>query len=533
MTALYRDADSEIDHAHTKRLLASPSATLKLGDSTSITALGYYQYDKVEGGAGGFLPIFGTLLDNPDGKIKRSTNLDAPGDLFIRRQYAGGFDAEHRFAPDITVHSNTKWSHYHESTPIGLYSGGGFTNTTDPSLPSYFRTLQQYNYAYDERVTSFATDDRIDAKLMTGPVTHKLLAGVDYRNVRNLAAYQFIFAGQIDAFHPVYNPADARSLDFPTRYNQQRLKQTGVYGQDQIGIGHLYLLLSGRYDWVKTQSAEIFPFPDPNLVTTPPVYLPQKQHKFTYHVGANYVTGVGVAPYISYSTSFEPVLGTDIDTRQPFKPTSTKQWEGGVKFDARGLPSDVKLFATAALFDIKEKNFVTAQTGQTNVFGSTQGGLVEVYGGELELVARIHEQLSINASYSYNHSEVKSSPNALGDIGAPLPTTPKHKASLFADYTFQRGELAGFGFGGGARYNSRSAGGLPSTTFPQLVAGQAIVTGQATLFDAIIHYDVPGWRFAVNGSNIFDKTYVARCSGTYGCVYGAGRQIIGTITKKF
>lgn len=60
-----------------------------------------------------------------------------------------------------------------------------------------------------------------------------------------------------------------------------------------------------------------------------------------------------------------------------------------------------------------------------------------------------------------------------------------------------------------------------------------IYAGTAMLFDAMIHYDLPGWRFAVNGSNILDKKYVARCAGNFGCVYGAGQQIIGTVTKKF
>jgi iron complex outermembrane recepter protein len=34
-------------------------------------------------------------------------------------------------------------------------------------------------------------------------------------------------------------------------------------------------------------------------------------------------------------------------------------------------------------------------------------------------------------------------------------------------------------------------------------------------------------------SNIFDKVYVARCAGPASCFYGAGRQVIGTVTKKF
>jgi iron complex outermembrane receptor protein len=96
------------------------------------------------------------------------------------------------------------------------------------------------------------------------------------------------------------------------------------------------------------------------------------------------------------------------------------------------------------------------------------------------------------------------------------------------DYTVQKGSLGGLGFGFGARYTSSSAGSLPGPFNPVVYYGQS-----STLFDAILHYDRPGWRFAVNGSNIFDKEYVARCSGPAGCTYGAGRQVIGTVTKTF
>jgi len=512
-TGLYRDADGEVDHTHTQRLLASPSATLKLGDSTKLTGLLYYQYDKVEGGAGGFLPIWGTLLDNPNGRISRKTNLDDPKDLFERHQYGVGYDLEHRFSDTLTFHSNTKWSDYHEATPIGLYSGGGFVNTTDPTLPSYYRDLQQYNFSYKESVRSFATDNRLDATIDTGAIRNKLLLGVDYRNIKNVAAYNFVFAGVIDAFDPVYDPTYEKDVGYPLAYNNQSVKQTGVYGQDQIKIGQLFVMLGGRYDWV-----------DENARLSG---IKQKQHKFTYRVGANYVTASGLAPYISYSTSFEPVIGTDSVTKQPFKPSSVRQWEGGVKYDARGLPKDVKLFATLAGFDIKESNFVSPQIGVTPVF-VTQGGEVEVYGAEAEIVARIHEQLTINASYSYNHSKVLSAPGEPADVGYPLPTTPKHKASLFVDYTLQSGALAGIGGGVGVRYTSKSTGALPGA-----FATPVIYADAATLFDATLHYDVPGWRFAINGSNVADKRYVARCASNYGCVYGAGRQIIGTITKKF
>ena len=521
MTALYRDSHTDIDHTRNKRMLVAPSATLKLGSDTKLTGLVYYQYDQNFGGNGGFLPEAGTLLPNPNGQIRRSANLDDPRTEYIREQYGLGYDFEHKFGNVATFASNSKWSDYDEKTPIGLYSGGGFTNTTDPTKPSYYRTLQQYNFSYAEHVSSFTTDNRLSATLATGALTQKLLVGVDYRNVRNRATFAFVSGGLLDAFNPVYDPAFEVPPGYPTLYNQQRLRQTGIYGQDQLAFGNLFVLLGGRYDWVRTQSAAAF-----GPARLAPVFTGQNEAKFTYRAGVTYVSSAGIAPYVSYATSFEPVLGTDSVTTAPYKPTSSHQVEGGVKFDARGLPSDVKLFATLAGFDIKQSNFVVAQVGQTPAFG-TQGGRVEVYGGELELVARIHEQLSINASYSYNHSRIDSSPNAAADIGAPLPTTPRNKASIFADYTVQHGVLAGFGGGGGLRYNSSSAGGLPSGSFPY------IVTGAVTLFDATAHYDIPGWRFAVNASNLADKTYVARCTGAFGCVYGQGRQVLGTVTKRF
>ena len=518
-TLLYRDSKGEIDFQHNKRLLLAPTATFKLGSRTKLTGLFYYQHDRNLGGNGGFLPLYGTLLANPTGlHISRSTNLDSPKTLFKRNQWAGGFDFEHRFTNDIAFHSNTKWSNYTERTPIGLYSGGGFINTVDPNDPSYYRTLQQYNFSYKEHVRSFATDNLFDARLVTGNVTQKLLAGIDYRNVGNQATFGFVFAGQLDAFNPVYDLSQAQAIGYPFTFNSQKLKQTGIYGQDQIAVDQrLFITLGGRYDWVDVTSFG----------------AKQAEHKFTYRAGANYVTSFGLAPYASYSTSFEPQLGTDSVTNQPFKPTSVTQWEGGLKYDARGLPANIKMFATAAVFDIKEKNFVAAQVGVTPV-GGTQEGAVEVKGFEFELVTRINQQLSINAAYSYNHSEITSVDMAHAvDLGAPMPTTPKNKLSLFADYTVKHGVLAGFGGGAGVRYNSASAGSLPSGTFLPAGLGPTIVTGKATLFDAILHYDTPRFRIAVNASNLFDKDYVARCTGLYGCVYGAGRQVIATLTGKF
>src|SRR5690625_3357639 len=97
-----------------------------------------------------------------------------------------------------------------------------------------------------------------------------------------------------------------------------------------------------------------------------------------------------------------------------------------------------------------------------------QLGEVEAKGAELEVVARIHDRWSINASYSYTDTEVVRDAGGFA-TGDPLPTTPRHKLTGLLDYTFQEGSLAGLGFGIGGRYLSESAGGLVDAFNPEVI----------------------------------------------------------------
>ncbi|NJC34258.1 iron complex outermembrane receptor protein [Sphingomonas jejuensis] len=501
-TGLVRDRDLVADATSFKRVYAAPTATWAIGPDTQLTGLAYYQYDKGEGGNGGFLPVQGTLLPNPNGRIDHRTNLGDPRDVFERRQFSAGYEFSHAFTTGVTFRSNGRWNQYRERVPIGIYATG---------IGADLRTVTQSNFSYAEDVHSFAADNRVEANFATGFIGHTLIAGVDYRNVDNQAAFGFVGAGTVDAFDPVYTTPQAGIVPgYPTAFNDQRLKQTGIYVQEQLRLGDLFITLGGRQDWIESRRPEV----------------DFDQDRFTWRAGVNYVTTSGIAPYVSYSTSFEPVLGTDAATGEAFKPSSGDQWETGVKFDGRALSPDIRIFATAALFRIDQRDVVTTQASTIPVFG-TQVGRVRVQGGELEVVARIRDQLTVNGSYSYNDSEVLESAVA-AEVGSPLPTTPEHKASAFVNYDFQRGPLAGFGIGLGGRYTSSSAGSLPGPFNPVVYRGEA-----ATLMDAILSYDIPGWRFAINGSNILDNRYVARCSQPVGCFYGAPRQVLGTVTRRF
>src|SRR5690606_14730816 len=147
----------------------------------------------------------------------------------------------------------------------------------------------------------------------------------------------------------------------------------------------------------------------------------------------------------------------------------------------------------------------TPDPDPTHVWFNVQTGEVEVKGLEIEAAARFHERLSLNASYAYTDSEVTRSNGP--DLGQELVSTPRHKASLFVDYTFQTGQLAGLGGGLGVRYMGDSYGD----------GANLWETPAVTLWDAVIHYDIGDWRIQATASNLFDEVYLSRCTAANQC----------------
>ncbi|WP_076071048.1 TonB-dependent siderophore receptor [Sphingomonas montana] len=500
VTGLYRDRDSQTDFVHAKRAYVAPALAVDIGPDTVLTGLGHYQYDRIDGDTNGFLPVLGVLRDNPAGDVPRSVNLGEPDyNSYRREQFSAGYELVHDFGTDARFTQNARWSEYHEDQRTIYASGLGADN----------RTVTRSNFPYQDDVAQFAVDSRLEATRWTGPVQHSLLLGLDYRNYREASAFGFGPASSIDLFSPVYGQAAIVTPDL-TLQTDQRLRQTGIYVQDQLKYNRFVLTLSGRQDWTRTA--------DYRRASN------AKQDKFSYRVGGSYVADSGLAPYVSYATSFQPVVGAGMDGRT-FQPTTGKQWEAGLKYDARGLPSDVKLFATAAVYRLRQNDVVTPDP--TNAMFNVQTGQATVEGVELEAVTRIRDRLSINASYTYADARVTRS-NVDGQVGARLFAQPKHKASAFVDYSFRDGALAGLGLGGGVRYLSNSPGALPGP-----FVATVYDTGRSTLFDAVLRYDLGDWRVAVNGTNLFDKRYAGRCNSDIGCFFGQSRQVIATLTRRF
>jgi len=109
--------------------------------------------------------------------------------------------------------------------------------------------------------------------------------------------------------------------------------------------------------------------------------------------------------------------------------------------------------------------------------------------------------------------------NTQGKTPARLPG---RQASLWLDYAFGDGPLAGLGVGGGVRYVGESHGNTQNT----------YKVPSATLFDASLRYELgevdrrlEGARVQLNATNIADKEYVASCASVDSCFAGSGRTV--------
>ena len=237
--------------------------------------------------------------------------------------------------------------------------------------------------------------------------------------------------------------------------------------------------------------------------------------QFSGRAGLIYNFDFGLAPYVSYATSYNPVIGINA-AGQLLQPETGEQAEVGLKFQPNGFNGHFGV----ALFDLKRQNALT--TDPNNVLRQTQNGEVTSRGLELEAVANVTPGLKVVGSFTtYDLFISKDLNPAL--VGKAPTNTPQQMASAWADYTFQEGPLSGFGFGGGVRYVGSSFADTAN-----LLSVPSVVLG-----DAAIHYEWRNWRAALNIINVTDETYVATCSSPAACFYGDRRRVTASLGYKW
>jgi iron complex outermembrane receptor protein len=496
VTGLAHTADNQVDFAKNQRISIAPSVTWTPDTDTSVTLYANYQRDP-RVGLYNFVPATGTLLANPNGKLPTSFYAGDPGfNTIDRTQYSVGYKLKHRFDSTWTVRQNFRYMHV----------DGNMNQVLPLDMSTDGRTLDRYVLVDHERLNAATLDNQIQANFATGAMRHTLLGGVDFQHTTfDQSMGQGLGAPSLDIWSPVYNqPIDVPVADMLTHQTQRQL---GVYAQDQMRLGKWAFLLGGREDWTRSGTDDL----GSNTSSA------QSDRKFTWRAGAVYLFDNGVSPYVSYSTSFTPQIGTRSDGSS-FVPTTGQQYEAGVKYQPRGSES----FVTASAYRLTQQNVAT--TDPLDPAFRIQTGEIRSQGVELEGHLNLAKGLNLIASYGYNDPTVTRSND--GDVGKMPLNVPRNTASLWMDYAQLTGPLAGLDVGGGVRYIGATFGDTANT----------LKVPGFTLVDAAVAFDLGrlspayrGWRAGVNVSNLFDKTYVSECSNTAYCLYGVGRTVLATL----
>lgn len=496
LTGLASDADDQQEMAKRKRYTIAPAFSWRPDDRTNLTILSYFQ-DDPNVGYYGWLPKEGTVENAPYGKLPTNFNEGEASNKFARQQQLIGYSFDHDFNDTFTMRQNLRYSKIH-SDQNSIYGVG--IQPTNPNM------LNRSVSISDEHLNSFTVDTQGQAKFATGQVDNTLLVGVDYMRMRNDINAYFGSANPLDLANPQFGDDSKFNLSPTNRLDRQ--EQTGVYVQEQGEWNNWILTAGTRYDWAKTSTDDRV-----NKKTTD-----QNDRKLSSRVGLNYLFDNGISPYVSYSESFEPQAGATYGG-VPFDPSRGKQYEAGVKF----MPKDRPVSATLAVFHLTKTNNLTSDP--ENLFFSVAGGEIRSQGVELEGKAALTANINVLASYTYTDAEYTEDNSFQGNTPAIIP---KHMASLWGDYTFHETALSGLTLGAGVRYTGSTYGDEANT----------FKVPDYTVWNTVIKYDLarfnlPGSSVALNVNNLFDKEYVSSCFATYGCFWGAERQVVATATFSF
>ncbi|SED37711.1 TonB-dependent siderophore receptor [Pseudomonas costantinii] len=507
--AVGKKGNQQVDHTHSERMLLAPSLTWAPNDDTSLTVLAQIQRDN---GLEDYqaLPRIGSLERGPNGqRIDRNFfSGDSNWNDYKRDQFVLGYDFTHNFTENLKYRSTARYTDVRDDYK-GFYlrsfvTTGGVVDQTQANRVKL--DWRQHNSAY-------TLDNNLEYKFNTGILEHTTLVGLDYRNFnRKYTGYNAYNVAPINLYG-ANNNYDTSSVT-PVRDTKwdNTVRQTGVYLQDQIKLDKWILTIGGRHDWAEVENKDLLA----NTITE------QRDKKFTGRVGLTYVTDFGLAPYVSYSESFLPTVGTTAPERgaKAFLPVEGEQYEVGVKYQ----PFE-KTLITASVYQIKQKNVLSSDNDYPQY--STQQGQVRSRGVELEVKSTL-DNVDILAAASYLDAfYIK---NNYGNTGNRTEQQAPVSGSLWVDYHFTQAVLNGLTFGAGARYTGPKPGD----------AANSFEVPGFVVYDTTISYDMSkvspslrGVQTSLNVQNVFNREYVSHCNYSFGCYYGQERVASVDVTYDF
>lgn len=484
-TAMGRSADIDNGAANDAGYIA-PVITYRPNADTTFTAFANY-LDFTIPSSMAYL-FQGTFL----------TNIPAsPSNYNATKQQQAqiGYFFDHDFNDTWSIHQRVRYGHIDLDArwvePIALVG----------------TTLTRATAGYKENLDTLSADTRGEAKFATGQVGHTVSFGIDYLGAFYQSYYGFGTAPDIDIRFPQVEPPIATAYALP--YTDAGANQVGIYAIDQMKFGNWRFNLGGRFDWLDRYSNPLAAISNVALGVVP---ASRADDAFSSQVGLLYLFDNGLAPYASYSTSFQGANAVD-QTGAILEPSTGEQYEAGIKYQPPGGRS----FLTASVYQITQSNYAVQFGNQT--YYTAMGG-IRVRGFEAEALAEILPGLDITAAYTYLEAVITQGAVPAYD-GNIVPGRPENTVAVWARYKMQDGPLKGVMAGVGVRYQSENWGDEANT----------YANPSQFLVDAMLGYEKDGFRLQVNATNIADERYPI-LNGGY-MYWSEGRRVAAQATYRW
>ncbi|WP_083897503.1 TonB-dependent siderophore receptor [Azospirillum sp. B506] len=506
LTVLSRRSGTQVDRTPDDRLYVAPALSWSVGEETDITLLASY-LDFRKMGAEQSFPASGTVQDNPYGRLDSSLFLGYPGlSSYRSRTLSAGYDIRHALAADWSVSQTLRYSH----SRVGYLSSWAASGLLEAD--------RLYRFGLQDRPKTSATllvDSRLQGALVTGPLRHSLLAGIDHGRYRaHETRRNGTVVDALDVFDPVYGGPYGWDTIL-ARDLTDSIRQTGLYAQDEIAAGNWRLTLGGRLDWSHTGSVG-------RLSGGPLLERTQFDRAFNKRAGLAYRFEDGLTPYAGFSTSFQPNSDSDVQGR-PFSPSRGTEWEAGLRYRPAGLNGLVSL----SLFRAVQRGLTTADPDNPGY--SLQTGEVLSRGVELEGKAALGDGTELTAAYSYTDAQVTRDTPYPGEpdrTGKRVASVPRHAAAVWLRRQIEEGAAGGLTTGIGLRYVGATYNASNSVRVPSYL-----------LVDVSLGYDLgrlgpalDGAGIALTATNLFDRRYFSPGFYENSVFYGNRRAVLATLS---
>ncbi|MGP9492778.1 TonB-dependent siderophore receptor [Psychrobacter sp. AOP7-B1-24] len=505
--ALKRKKDGQMQTTEEERTLINPSLEWQATDDVSVLANLFYQ-DDPNMVPSTPLPAVGTVYNASYGKLDSDAYAGDEWNKFSKEVFMPSVTVNWDINDQLTFKHILRYTDS-EAEQRNMYNSGGFVSGSDT-------ILNRVAYTTDESMKNWTTDNQLAYQFDTANTSHNLLFGVEYQETDSTADYYDAGADgtpNLDLSDPDFSQinADTLPLDVYSQYEDIEQSQLGFYVQDEMTWKDWTVVAGLRHDKFKSLT-------DQTKASQGVIYSDQEidndASETSGRLAAIYDFDNGISPFVSYSQSFQPIVGSNYYTDEPFKPTTADQLEAGIKYQS----SDGGTKATLAVFDINQQNVVVSD--YVNYRDQTQTGEISSKGFEISGSHMLNDWVDVAASYSYTDAEITEdefNPDVVGNTPAQ---TAKHKATLWTDYyaTDKLTLNAGVRYEGGMQIDKQNSDELPSVTLVD-VGGSYQINPMLTVGASI--------------NNLFDKTYVGSCYDSNNCWMGPERQMVVSVKANF